>query len=308
MTWSPQTIQLIDFALDEDLGERGDVTAALLPDRDRFFSAAIAARREGVVCGLALAGVVVDAFNRRFGFSGSHAVRLTPLHRRDLPSREWADGDRVSSGDAVALVDGPRHAVLSVERTLLNFLGRMSGVATLTQAFVAAAREKNAAVDVLDTRKTIPGWRELDKYSVRAGGGRNHRSGLHDAVLIKDNHIAGVPVGQLATHLAKLLSQLVDRAALQFVEVEVDSLDQFRAIAGVGGVDIVLLDNFAIDDLRAAVAERDRLGLRGRLALEASGNVTLKTIGDIAATGVDRISAGAITHSAPNFDWGLDAR
>ncbi len=185
-----------------------------------------------------------------------------------------------------------------------NFLSRMSGVATLTRHFVHAARQAHPGVQVLDTRKTIPGWRELDKYAVRAGGGLNHRFGLYDAVLIKDNHLAGIPTERLAAELTALLKRIAGKPS--FVEVEVDRLEQFDEVCRVGGIDIVLLDNFTLEAMRVAVARRDARGLRGRLALEASGGVTQATIGAIAATGVDRISVGEITHSAAALDIGLD--
>lgn len=157
---------------------------------------------------------------------------------------------------------------------------------------------------VLDTRKTLPGWRELDKYAVRCGGGENHRFGLYDAILIKDNHLAGVPVERLAGTLFEMLNQRPESA--EFVEVEVDSLDQLREVLKVVDVDIVLLDNFSLEQMREAVEIRDAAGLTNKLNLEASGGVSLETIGEIAATGVDRISVGALTHSAPSLDIGLD--
>ena len=194
--------------------------------------------------------------------------------------------------------------MLAVERTLLNFLGRMSGVATLTHRYVQTARQANPDVRVLDTRKTLPGWRELDKYAVRKGGGTNHRMGLYDAVLIKDNHLAGIPTEHLASVLSGLLDRKLDSA--RFVEVEVDRLEQLIEVCKVSGVDIVLLDNPSPHEMRRAVEYRDSQGLRGQLALEASGKVSLENIADIAATGVDRISVGALTHSAVALDLGLD--
>ena len=169
--------------------------------------------------------------------------------------------------------------MLSVERTLLNFLGRMRGVATLTHRYVQTARQANPSVQVLDTRKTVPGWRELDKYAVRCGGGANHRMGLYDAVLIKDNHLAGIPVEQLADRLTGLLKRKAPAA--KFVEVEVDRFAQLEEVCKVPGVDIILLDNFSLGDMRRAVEYRDARDLRGKLALEASGKVSL---GNIAAT------------------------
>lgn len=289
--WSTQTRRLIEIACDEDLGTAGDITAALLPEAGGEVTARVVPREAGVICGLALGPTVGEIFAQRLG---------QPL---EIAARS-KDGDCVAGGTCVATVRGPRGAVLCVERTLLNFLGRMSGVATLTRRYVEAARAANPDVHILDTRKTIPGWRELDKYAVRAGGGQNHRAGLYDAVLIKDNHLVGVPVEQLAAKLMELVRGVP--AGARFIEVEVDNLAQLAEVCQVPGVGLVLLDNFTPEQLRAAVALRDGRGLRGALALEASGGVTLQSIAGIAATGVERISIGALTHSAVGLDIGLD--
>jgi nicotinate-nucleotide pyrophosphorylase (carboxylating) len=310
--WSQQTRQLIDAARDEDLGT-GDITAALLPGGTQPVAARVVPRSAGVICGLALAPAVCDAFARRLWTN----VEFTAAARG---ARCFRDGDPVDAGEAVGLLRGTQAAVLAVERTLLNFLVRLSGVASLTRRFVQAARAANPDVAILDTRKTLPGWRELDKYAVRAGGGTNHRAGLYDAILIKDNHLAGIPLERLATELRTWLQRAGEGSRSvaatvpvgdepvrpRFVEVEVDSLAQFDRVCVVAGVDIVLLDNFSLDDLRAAVARRDERGLRGRVALEASGGVTLENVAAVAATGVERISVGALTHSAPGLDIGLD--
>ena len=290
--WSTQTRRLIELACEEDLGAGGDITSALLPQATTEVSARVIPRQPGTICGLTLGPTVCEVFSRRLN---------QPLQ---FVTTGPADGDAVTAGCCVATLRGPRAAVLSVERTLLNFLGRMSGVATLTRRFVDAARTVNPHVQILDTRKTIPGWRELDKYAVRAGGGQNHRAGLYDAVLIKDNHLAGIPVEQLATRLADLLGQVVGRPG--FFEVEVDSLAQLAEVCKVPGVDFALLDNFTPEQMRAAVGLRDARRLRGKLALEASGGVTLESVAQLAATGVDRISVGALTHSAASLDIGLD--
>ncbi len=292
-TWTDATLQLIEAAIDEDIGPASlDLTSGLLPDGGAQAEAAAVARRAGVIAGLGLGRDIAAAFSRRLGIAISFEALRT-------------DGDAVEAGDVVATLRGPLGGLLTTERTLLNFVGRMSGVATLTREFVAAARAGNADVVVLDTRKTLPGWRELDKYAVRAGGGQNHRLGLFDAVLIKDNHIAGVSADRLTARLGEMIAT-VSGARAAFVEVEVDTLAQFDAVCAAEGVDYILLDNFAPDDMREAVRRRDARGLRGRVALEVSGGVTLATIRDIAATGVDRISVGALTHSAVNFDVGLD--
>jgi nicotinate-nucleotide pyrophosphorylase (carboxylating) len=289
--WSPQTRRLIEIAWEEDLGAEGDLTAALLPEANVEVTARVVPRQAGIICGLRLGPTVCEVFARRL---------QQPL---DFAAAA-ADGEHVASGACVATLRGPRAAVLSTERTLLNFLGRMSGVATLTRRYVEAAQAVNPAAQILDTRKTIPGWRELDKYAVRAGGGQNHRAGLYDAVLIKDNHLAGVPVEQWATRLRELVARVPEHA--RFIEVEVDHLAQLAEVCQVAGVGVVLLDNFTPEQMRAAVALRDARGLRGKLALEASGGVTLESVGPTAATGVDRISIGALTHSAVGLDIGLD--
>ncbi len=289
--WSPQTRRLIEIACAEDLGDRGDITAALLPEAGVEVTARAVPRQPGIICGLALAPTICDVFARRLA---------QPLEF----SASSKDGAQVAGGASVATLRGPQAAILSVERTLLNFLGRMSGVATLTRRFVEAARAASPDVQILDTRKTLPGWRELDKYAVRAGGGHNHRAGLYDAVLIKDNHLAGIPVEQLAAKLTELVRRAP--ADAKFIEVEVDQLAQLAEVCQVPGVRLVLLDNFPPEQMRAAVALRDTRGLRGKLALEASGGVTLQTVAPIAATGVDRISIGALTHSAVSLDIGLD--
>lgn len=274
---------LIDLALAEDLGTLGDVTANATVPAETTGSVRFVARREGVVAGLPVVALVVE----RFGL-------------RDRWRAGLQDGDRVVPGTCLATLDGPMRAVLALERTALNFLQRLSGIATLTARFVAAVAGTRAVI--LDTRKTTPGWRALEKYAVRQGGGRNHRAGLYDAVLIKDNHLAalasqGDPIGRALAAARRLAP------GAAFVEIEVDDLDQFdRALAC--GPDIVLLDNLGPEALREAVRRRDARA-PGTL-LEASGGVDLTTVGDLARAGVDRISVGALTHSAPALDIGLD--
>ena len=298
--WSELTLQLIEAACQEDLGP-GDLTSSLLPPSGDPLTARVVSRQPGIICGLALGPAVCATFSQRLGCQ----LAFQPARTGGQPCH---DGDRVQPGTTVATVHGPRPAVLAAERTLLNFLGRMSGVATLTNQYVTAARQTNPDVRILDTRKTIPGWRELDKYAVLAGGGDNHRIGLHDAVLIKDNHLAGIPTPQLAARLTKMLAvHWPPGRQPSFIEVEVDTLDQFAEVCSVPTVNIILLDNFSLDDMRTAVHRRDARGLRGSLQLEASGGVTLETIAAIAATGVDRISVGALTHSALCLDLGLDS-
>jgi nicotinate-nucleotide pyrophosphorylase (carboxylating) len=272
---------LIRLALAEDLGDTGDCTSrATIPESTRS-RAAFVARVVGVVAGLPVAERVCRAVSAELTF--------TPV----VP-----DGTPTQRGTVLATVAGPLRAVLAAERTALNFLQRLSGVASLTRKFVEAAAGFRARV--LDTRKTTPGWRLLEKYAVRAGGGTNHRVGLYDGVLIKDNHLAGI--GGDVRRAVEAARQYPGNAGLP-VEVEVDTLDQLEHALAVKA-DIVLLDNMSSEQLRAAVARRDAIA--PDVQLEASGGVTLATIRDIAATGVDRISVGALTHSAPALDIGLD--
>ena len=294
--WSHLTRQLVESACEEDLGSAGDITSALLPSCRGAVAARVVAREAGVVCGLGLGPMVCQVFANRLG----HLLEFRP---EPHGKRDWADGDSAEPGDCVAVVCGPQGGVLTVERTLLNFVGRMSGVATLTRRFVEVAHKANPAVRIMDTRKTNPGWRELDKYAVRSGGGHNHRLGLHDAVLIKDNHLSGIAIDALADELNEWL---LAAPAADFVEVEVDSLEQLAEVCRVPAVDVVLLDNFSLKALREAVSYRDDQGLRGKLKLEASGGVTLESVADIASAGVDRISSGALTHSARCLDFGMD--
>lgn len=299
--WSPSTIELIRTAIFEDLSFVGDLSVGLLPEGHRAAVARIVSRSTGILSGVALSRTILDAFAEQVG------IAIALVADSDASTgRMFADGDCVRAGACIGTLRGPQASLLTVERTLLNFIGRMSGVATLTRRYVDAARAANPRVDVLDTRKTLPGWRELDKYAVRCGGGVNHRFGLYDAVLIKDNHIAGIPVQRLAGALREMLARVPTDPPPRFIEIEVDSPAQLAEVLRVPGVDYVLLDNFPLDALREAVRMRDAAAGAGRPLLEASGGVTLDTIGAIAATGVDRISVGSITHSAPSLDFGLD--
>ncbi len=285
----PATARLIEAGLDEDLGTVGDLTARVAAPTGTL-RASVVARQAGTLAGLVLIDPILAAARRRLG---GRIERMT-LHA--------GDGGTCEAGQRVATIQGDAGLILSAERTLLNVLGRMSGVASHTARHVAAARGGNPGVQVLDTRKTLPGWRLLDKYAVTCGGGTNHRRGLYDAVLVKDNHLAGLVGDGLRARLEEIVAARPVEAG--FLQVEVDTLAQFGVALGVAGIDIILLDNFALDDLRAAVTTRDQRD--SEVLLEASGGVTLETIAAIAGTGVDRISVGALTHSAVNFDFGLD--
>jgi nicotinate-nucleotide pyrophosphorylase (carboxylating) len=269
----------VERALAEDLGPEGDLTAALVPEdvRAQF---ALRARRAGVLAGRACA---TETF-----------WRLDPAI--DL---RWQveDGDELAPGDTLLELAGLLRPILTGERTALNFLGRLSGVATLTSQFVTAAHESNPSVAILDTRKTTPGLRVLEKAAVRAGGGTSHRAGLSDAVLVKDNHLAGTSIAD-AVHRAR------DLWPGRGVEIECDTLDQV-AQAARAGADAVLLDNMDPGTVVEAIAVA-HLDSPRRILTEVSGNVTLATIAAYAAAGPDRISVGALTHSAPVLDLGLD--
>lgn len=279
----------LELVRHEDLSDTGDVTTLSITDPQRETEAQIVARRDGVIAGLRAAQPMIDAY----GFSDIEFVC------------ERHDGDSVHKGDVVATMQGALAQILVIERPLLNVVGRSSGIATLTRRYVDAIGSQSAVL--LDTRKTMPGMRGLEKYAVRCGGGHCHRVGLHDAILVKDNHLAGVTPQDLSAFLHERLRAARDTYSLRFIEVEVDSLEQFDAIlAGPAGIiDIVLLDNMSPAQLADAVTRRDA-STHKSLLLEASGGVNLTTINAIAASGVDRISVGAVTHSATWFDVGLD--
>jgi nicotinate-nucleotide pyrophosphorylase (carboxylating) len=263
-------------ALIEDLGRAGDLTSlATIPAQARAV-ATIGSRQTGVIAGLPLAA---DAFRQM-----DEALAFTAL---------LSDGDRVVPGALVARIEGPARALLSGERVALNFLGRLSGIASLTRSF--ADKVAHTKARIVDTRKTTPGLRAFEKYAVRCGGGMNHRYGLDDAILIKDNHIAVAGGIVPALRAAKAVAGHLVR-----IEIEVDTLDQLDEVIAEGA-DVVLLDNMAPDMLREAVRRVD-----GRIRTEASGGVHLTTVAAIAETGVDMISIGALTHSAPVLDLGLD--
>ncbi len=275
---SPLVIQeAVKRALDEDLGRAGDVTSsATLPEGIRA-KAKLVARKAGTIAGLPCAARAFRSLAPNIGFEA-----------------KARDGDGVKAGTTLAVIEGPAIAILSGERVALNFLGHLSGIATMTAAY--AAKIAHTRAKITDTRKTTPGLRALEKYAVRCGGGVNHRFGLDDAVLIKDNHIA------VAGGVAKALDAA--RAAvghLVRVEIEVDTLDQLKEVLANGKAEVVLLDNMAPATLREAVAL-----CKGRIVTEASGGVTLETVAAIAECGVDVISSGALTHSAPSLDIALD--
>ncbi|MDX2131645.1 MAG: carboxylating nicotinate-nucleotide diphosphorylase [Planctomycetota bacterium] len=280
--------RVIDLAFDEDLGRAGDVTSLACIPEDRVGVGRLVARGGGVIAGLAALPLVRDRF--------APGLHLRIAHRDATPA---------APGTLLAELTGPLRAMLAMERTALNLVGRLSGVATRTAAFVGAMPPASRAA-IYDTRKTTPGLRVLEKYAVRCGGGRCHRLGLHDAMLIKDNHLAGVGTAELAAFVQGAASRARAMSPVAFVQVEVDTLDQFEALLALppGVVDIVLLDNMTPADLAHAARRRDARA--PRLELEASGGVTLATLPAIATSGVDRISVGGITHQAVSLDVALD--
>jgi len=268
--------EAVRAALIEDLGRAGDITTLATIPAGKRASAVIAARKSGIVAGLPFARETFRQYDPSVRFEAA-----------------MSDGDRLEPGAIVARIEGQARSVLSAERVALNYMGRLSGIATLAAAYVAKAAGTKAMI--VDTRKTTPGLRAFEKYAVRCGGAGNHRYGLDDAILIKDNHVAVAGGIRPALQAAK-------RQAGNFVkiEIEVDTLAQLEEVL-VEGADIVMLDNMSVADLITGVAM-----VGGRMKVEASGGITLDTVAAIAATGVDMISVGALTHSASVLDLGLD--
>jgi nicotinate-nucleotide pyrophosphorylase (carboxylating) len=275
---SPLEIEAaVTRALEEDLGRAGDITSMATVPQDARGRAVAVARQPGVIAGLPL---VAAAFRRLSG-----EIEIAPHGR---------DGDAVKAAARLMTISGNARAILGAERVALNFLGHLSGIATATAAFAACIAHTKARVTC--TRKTTPGLRALEKYAVRCGGGYNHRFGLDDAMLIKDNHIA------VAGGITAVLTRARQTAGhLVKIEIEVDSLDQLKEVLDVGFADVVLIDNFDLASMRKAVAM-----VAGALVIEASGGITLETAAAIAETGVDYLSSGALTHSVQNLDVGLD--
>ncbi len=281
--------RLARLALEEDLGgsldAAGDLTSQAIIPAERMGQAIFVVRPAGVIAGLPAAAIVCNLVDPTLSFQ--------PL---------LADGSVVAPRTRLAVVRGPMRSLLAAERIALNFLQRLSGIATLTARYVALVT--GLPCKVLDTRKTTPGWRLLEKYAVRQGGGHNHRMGLYDGILIKDNHLAGLQIadGKLQITEAVRLARAKHGHAVP-AEVEVDTLDQLDA-ALAAGPEIVFLDNMSSEQLREAVRRRNAVAPQVRL--EASGGVTFATLRAIAKSGVDRVSIGALTHSATALDIGLD--
>ena len=278
-----KVLPIIMAALTEDLGT-GDITSSVLFEKDINVIANIFANEECVVCGLDVVRWVFNAVDEKINFR--------PL---------CDDGNSVKKGKKIASLIGPVKGILSGERTALNFLGRLCGVATLTSKFTK--KVKGSRAKIFDTRKTTPGWRVLEKYAVRIGGGCNHRMGLWDGVLIKDNHLQGL---QLAVKGEKLknIKRAVETAKVKGyknIEVEVEDLKEYKAALDASA-DIVMLDNMKVEDVKKAV----KMKKRSKVALEISGGITLDNVSKYAKTKIDRISIGFLTHSAPSIDFSLD--
>jgi nicotinate-nucleotide pyrophosphorylase (carboxylating) len=298
-----QLKDLIQLAKREDLGpQNDDVTSRLLINENAISVATLVQKQVGIVCGLPIVELVCRAYDERL------RVEQIPGFHMEIIEGRFNDAQR----SPLLRIRGPLRSLLTAERVILNFLQHLSGVATQTNRYVR--RIEGTSAKIYDTRKTTPGFRLLDKYAVRCGGGQNHRVGLFDGLLIKDNHIASVPVKELTSFLSPIVSKSRGEDSTRLIEVEVDTLEQLREVLKVDGVDVVLLDNMDCPKMQEAVALRDKAHSassgqavkKGKVELEASGGVTLETVRSIALTGVDRISVGAITHSSPALDIGLD--
>jgi len=283
--------RIIAETLAEDLDSTGDITSCALLAEDAPAKAAVVSREAGVAAGLPIAPLVLAAVDSRLAWE---------------PVKQ--DGDPLTVRDILGVITGPVRSMLTAERPLLNIIGRLSGIASLTAQYVEKIAGTGA--HIYDTRKTTPGWRYLEKYAVHCGGGRNHRTGLFDAMLIKDNHLAsvrgeGLTPAEAVLRGRKWLQERYPADSMPLIEVEVDSLEQFENVLTVQP-DIVLLDNMSPETMRTAVSMRNRTA--PGVELEASGGICFETVRAAAESGVDRVSVGRLTHSPQTFDIGLDWR
>jgi nicotinate-nucleotide pyrophosphorylase (carboxylating) len=285
--------ELIQLAKREDLGN-DDVTSRLLIDEKMIGVGTLMQKETGIACGLPIVEMICRAYDERL------RVEQIPGFHMEIIEGRFSD----ARTNPLLRIRGPMRSLLAAERIILNFLQHMGGVATQTQRFVR--RVAGTTAKIYDTRKTIPGMRLLDKYAVKCGGGMNHRIGLFDGLLVKDNHIAAIPLRDLAAYLSQTIARSKAENPSRFVEVEVDTLDQLREVLKVDGVQAILLDNMDCPTMEQAVVLRNGAGKKGTVDLEASGGVTLETVRQIALTGIERISVGALTHSAIALDVGLD--
>ena len=316
-----QLHDLIALARIEDMGQPADdVTSRLLIPQHAQGRGLLVQKQPGILCGLPIIPMICQDYDE--------LLKVEPIQGQTLDALEGSYSDALRR--PLALITGPLRSLLSAERVILNFIQRLSGVATQTRRFVDAIQGTTARI--YDTRKTTPGYRLLEKYAVRCGGGSNHRMGLYDGLLVKDNHLAAIPLPELADALRKIVGLSRAEAPDRFIQIEVDTLDQLREVLKVGRIDSILLDNMDCPTMRQAVALRNaasagagadvgegiseattepasgiaRLPLPLPPTLEASGGINLTTVRAIAQTGVDRISVGALTHSAIALDIGMD--
>jgi nicotinate-nucleotide pyrophosphorylase (carboxylating) len=284
---------LIQLAQREDL-RSGDVTSRLLVAEDALGVGTLLQKDVGVACGLPIVEHICRAYDERL------RVEQIPGFHMEIIEGRFSD----AKVTPLLRVRGPMRSLLAAERIILNFLQHMSGVATLTNRFVK--RIEGTGAKIYDTRKTTPGFRALDKYAVRCGGGFNHRIGLYDGLLVKDNHLAGLAMKDLAPSLSRIVTRSRAEDAGRLIEVEVDTLEQLQEVLKVDGIDVILLDNMDCPRMHSAVEQRDSAGRRGKPELEASGGVTLETARSIGLTGVERIAVGSVTHSATALDISMD--
>ncbi len=284
----PKTyLPLIEMAYREDY-QGADITSDVTIPADMTGAGAVVFRQAGILCGMPVVREVLNRYDKRLQLE-----------------EKFQDGQKIGADVTVATISGPLRSILAAERPALNFLQRLSAIATQTAKYVELV--KGTAAKICDTRKTTPGFRTLEKYAVRCAGGCNHRQGLFDAVLIKDNHLAALGQANLENGLLKAMENIrQDKRKPDFVEVEVDNLEQLATALTVDGINMILLDNMNNDQLSQAVQMRDKVCGPKKILLEASGGVTIESAGAVAQTGVDRISIGALTHSVSNLDIGLD--
>lgn len=294
-TTAGELASLLLSAIQEDQGGIGDISSQLLVSRTEVVQGAFVSREAGVMSG----GKLLIILGEMYSVGAPGAISASPVK----VNVEVAEGAKFVKGTRLATIEGPYASLLGIERIALNFLCRLCGMAAVTRSYVDAVKGTRAVI--LDSRKTIPGWRKLSKYAVVCGGGVSHRMGLFDAVLWKDNHIAHIPLAELASTVTGAIQSAATKLSQKpnFFELEVDTLEQFAQVLHCP-LDYVLLDNMTVDQLREAV--RMRNDAKPNLLLEASGGVTLESVKAIAETGVDRISVGALTHSAGIVDIGLD--
>ncbi|MCP4846731.1 MAG: carboxylating nicotinate-nucleotide diphosphorylase [Verrucomicrobiaceae bacterium] len=276
---SKATEVLISLALDEDLDKHGDITSTAFVDKNRVASGSINSREPCVVAGLDICAHVF--------------TRVDPAIAVEILLKS---GDQAGAGDAVITLSGSAQSILAAERTALNFLQRLSGIATMTRSFVDVVQ--GTGVKILDTRKTTPGWRELEKAAVISGGGHNHRMGLYDMAMVKDNHLLAAGTME---DTQKAIDALKTTHPDARIEIEADNLDQVERFLQLRGVDVILLDNMDPAQMRQAASME-----RGNILLEASGNINLTTLKEVSASGIDMISVGSLTHSFRSIDFGLD--